>query len=370
MHRPGTAAEAAAAVAELAARGSAIRPEGAGTRAGWGGADPPGVAPVSTLGLDRVVAHNAGDFTAVLEAGVRLADAQRAFAGAGQWLALDPPDDRGTVGGLVATADSGPARHRYGGVRDLVIGITVALADGTLARSGGTVIKNVAGYDLGKLFTGSYGTLGLVTEVAVRLHPLPARTATVVGETDDPARLGALVLALARRPLEATSLDAAWRAGAGRVLLRFGGVTAAARAREAAALFAGVRVTQVPDDEPLWAAQRAGQRNPDGAVVKVSARPTDLPAVVAAADAVGAAMVSRAALGVCWLSLDGDDLEQRVAKLRAAVAPRPCAVLDGGHRVGDPWPEPSAGALALMRRVKERFDPTGAFRPGAYVGGI
>jgi glycolate oxidase FAD binding subunit len=126
----------------------------------------------------------------------------------------------------------------------------------------------------------------------------------------------------------------------------------------------------VPDDAALWAAQRAGQRNPDGAVVKVSARPTDLTAVVAAADAVGATVVSRAALGLSWLSLDGDDLAGRVATLRAALAPWPCAVLDGGARVDDPWPEPSAGALALMRRVKARFDPTGAFRPGVYVGGI
>ena len=161
---------------------------------------------LSTAGLNRILEHNPGDFTAVLEAGVPLAEAQDGFAGAGQWLALDPPDG-GTIGGLVATADSGPARHRYGGVRDLVIGITVVLSDGTVARAGGKVIKNVAGYDLAKLFAGSYGTLGLITEVAVRLHPLPPRTATLVGATDDPDRLAAAALALARRPLEATCLD-------------------------------------------------------------------------------------------------------------------------------------------------------------------
>ena len=211
MEEPRTAADAAALLRRLAGEGRSIRPTGAGSRAGWGGADAPDTVAVPTAGLDRIVAHNPGDFTAVLEAGVPLADAQRRLAAAGQWLALDPPDLGGTIGGLVATADSGPARHRYGGVRDLVIGITVALSDGTVAHSGGTVIKNVAGYDLGKLFTGSYGTLGLVTEVAVRLHPLPARTATVVGATGDAGRLAALALTLARRPLEAMSLDAAWR---------------------------------------------------------------------------------------------------------------------------------------------------------------
>ena len=133
---------------------------------------------LETSGLDQIVEHNVGDFTAVLQAGVRLADAQAAFAAEGQMLALDPPlgaDDGATIGGMVATADSGPLRHRYGGVRDLVVGMTVVLSDGTIAKSGGKVIKNVAGYDLAKLFAGSYGTLGLIASVSVRLHPLPDR---------------------------------------------------------------------------------------------------------------------------------------------------------------------------------------------------
>ena len=106
-------------------------------------------------------------------------------------LALDPPlgdERRATIGGVMATADSGPLRHRYGGIRDLVVGVTVALSDGTLAKSGGKVIKNVAGYDLAKLFAGSYGTLGLIVRVAVRLHPLPPRTATAIGGERRPGR--------------------------------------------------------------------------------------------------------------------------------------------------------------------------------------
>ena len=147
---------------------------------------------ICTRGLDRVLEHNAGDFTAVLQAGVPLAVAQEAFAEAGQMLALDPPlspwgaagddaaieaaDAGATIGGIVATNDSGPLRHKYGGVRDLVVGVTVVLSDGTIARAGGKVIKNVAGYDIGKLFAGAFGTLGLIAEVTVRLHPRPART--------------------------------------------------------------------------------------------------------------------------------------------------------------------------------------------------
>src|SRR6185312_9164621 len=113
---------------------------------------------------------------------VALADVQRTVATAGQWLALDPPEPGATVGGVVATAASGPRRLRYGSPRDLLIGITIVLANGTVARSGGKVVKNVAGYDLGKLFAGSAGTLGLITEVTFRLHPLPAARAFVAAE--------------------------------------------------------------------------------------------------------------------------------------------------------------------------------------------
>src|SRR5215217_6871369 len=130
---------------------------------------PEGAVDLETASLDAIAEHNVGDFTAVVGAGVRLADAQAAFAAENQMLALDPPlgaADGATVGGMIATADSGPLRHRYGGVRDLVVGMTVILSDGTVAKSGGKVIKNVAGYDLAKLFTGSYGTLGLIATVA------------------------------------------------------------------------------------------------------------------------------------------------------------------------------------------------------------
>src|SRR4051794_36966011 len=201
--------------------GEVVRPVGGGTKLGWGTPAPEGAVDLETSDLDAIVEHNVGDFTAVLQAGVRLADAQAAFAAEHQMLALDPPlgaasageagrggDDNGaTIGGMVATVDSGPMRHRYGGVRDLVVGMTVVLSDGTIAKSGGKVIKNVAGYDLAKLFAGSYGTLGLIASVSVRLHPLPNRSATAVGSSDDPARLAAASRELAAHPLEADCLD-------------------------------------------------------------------------------------------------------------------------------------------------------------------
>src|SRR3954468_12375642 len=223
---PGSPEEAAGLLRALGEAGKPLRPRGGGTQLEWGGLGEPTVVDVETTGMARILEHNVGDLTAVLEAGVPLAEAQATFAEDDQMLALDPPlgeGDAATVGGMVATADSGPLRHRYGGVRDLVVGISVALSDGTLAKAGGKVIKNVAGYDLGKLFAGSYGTLGLIVSVTVRLHPYPTTTATVTGTTDDPDKLGAAARALAALPLEADCLDVRWEAGAGAVLVRFGG---------------------------------------------------------------------------------------------------------------------------------------------------
>ncbi len=361
MLEPSTVDEAASL---LKAVDGPVHPTGAGSHG-----IPVLGEPLSTRRLNRVLEHNPGDFTAVLEAGVPLAEAQAKFAEAGQWLALDPPGGEigaGTIGGLVATADSGPARHRYGGVRDLVIGITVVLSDGTVARAGGKVIKNVAGYDLAKLFAGSYGTLGLIAEVAVRLHPLPLRTATLTGASADPARLAAAVRKLSAKPLEAQSLDVAWTGHGGQVLVRFGGHTAAERAEAARPLLDGLDdITVVTDDDAIWAAQRESQRNPDGVTLKVSGRPTDLEKVLAH----GTRVVARAALGLSWVG--GPAEAEWVAGVRAALAPRACSIVDGVAPAGvDPWPAPDPGALEVMRRVKARFDPARVFRPGTFVGGI
>ena len=319
-----------------------------------------------TSGLNRILEHNEGDFTAILEAGVPLVEAQAAFAAAGQMLALDPPLGMGgeaTIGGVIATNDSGPLRHRYGGVRDLVVGMTVVLSDGTIAKSGGKVIKNVAGYDLAKLFAGSFGTLGLIARVALRLHPAPDHTATMTASGDDPAALAGAATRLAALPLEADSLDVSWRDGSGRLDVRFGGATARERA-EAAREHAGLDTELDEDDAERWAELRDRQRGE--IVVKVSGRPTDLTTLIGALPA-GGSLVSRAALGLSWVSLPGPE---HVAPLRAAMAPRACTVLDGADRVDDPWPAVDPGALAVMRRVKQRFDPAGAFRPGTFVGGL
>jgi glycolate oxidase FAD binding subunit len=371
--RPATVAELAATLREQSAEGRSVRPRGGGTKLGWGVAADDGAVEIDTTELSRIVEHNTGDFTAVVEAGARLGDVQAAFAEQGQMLALDPPlgaGDAATIGGVVATADSGPLRHRYGAPRDLVLGMTFVLSDGTVASSGGKVIKNVAGYDIGKLLTGSFGTLAVIASVAVRLHPLPAQQCTAVATTDEPERLAAAALALAAEPLEATCFDIGWEDGAGRLLMRFAGVAALERARSAAAQLEALGLADaqaVAADSGLWERQRSLQRRPEGTIVKVAARLTGLAAALRAARDFEGSLVARAGLGVTWVGLpEGAD----VAGLRAALAPAPTTVLDGADRAADPWPPLAPAVNRLMRSVKTRFDPTGTLRPGVFAGGI
>jgi glycolate oxidase FAD binding subunit len=402
--QPSSYDDAAELLRAAAAEGRPVRFHGSGTKLGWGRAIPEPDLEICTSGLGRVLEHNAGDFTAVLQAGVPLAVAQDAFAAEGQMLALDPPlspwggagddaaieatDAGATIGGIVATNDSGPLRHKYGGVRDLVVGVTVVLSDGTIARAGGKVIKNVAGYDIGKLFAGAFGTLGLIAEVTVRLHPRSARTATVVARSSDIDALAAAATTLNAAPLEADCLDLWWDASsaAGAALVRFGSADPGPRAEEAVALLrkaGGLEIDVETDDEACWEAQRAAQRG--DVVVKVSALPAALAAALAATQELGGTLVARAGLGLAWIQLPsaapgaGETATRGAAgvvaaveELRRRLAPAPCVLLDAPAEVRaalDPWGG-ETGPVGLMAKVKERFDPAGICAPGLFVGGI
>ena len=321
---------------------------------------PPDALELSTAGLDAIVEHNAGDLTAVLEAGVPLADAQATFAKAGQMLALDPPDGGATVGGVVASGDTGPLRARYGGPRDLVVGMRVALSDGTLAKSGGKVIKNVAGYDIAKLFTGSFGTLGAIVEVSVRLHPLAPddrhRARRGDADPDELARgAAALGAVAARAPRARRPLGGA---AAARVLARFAGRRAAPAGRGGRALLrrrGPRRPRSSTTTSSLWDEQRAGQRGP--LVVKVSSLPTRLPDAAPRRPTSSArrwwAAPRSASPGCGSRSRRPAAVERLRRDFIAAVLDRP-ADLDV-----DPSGAIDPATRALMQRVKERFDPAG-----------
>jgi glycolate oxidase FAD binding subunit len=377
---PTTFKAAAAALSDAAAAGRVVRVRGGGTKRSWGlVGDPPAVTILST-GLDHTVEHNVGDLTAMFEAGVPLARAQAELAASGQMIAIDPPlgaaggEPRATVGGVFATGDCGPLAHRYGTPRDQVLGITVALSDGTVARAGGRVIKNVAGYDLARLFTGSFGTLGMILALNVRLHALPLGTATALGAAADPAVLARAATALTRAPLELEALDVAWRGGRGGLLAQVAGVETTRRSETIARAMreAGLEHVDVTaEDAPLWARQRSGQRSEQRAIVRVSARPSSLEAVLRLADSAGATLVGRAGLGVSYLELEA----AAIGSLRAGLpGGAHGVVLDhpagAEHRTVDVWDAAESPEVVLMRAVKARFDPAAVCNRGVFIGGI
>jgi glycolate oxidase FAD binding subunit len=211
---PASTAEAATLLTAASELGLAVVARGSGSRQHWG--SPPARCDlvVDTRRLDRVIEHAAGDLVVQVQAGVALDDLAAVLASAGQQLALDPAppaaNGPGTVGGVLATNSAGPLRFRFGAPRDLLIGITVVRPDGVVARSGGKVVKNVAGYDLGKLFAGSYGTLGLITEATFRLHPLPPQSSWSTFERPDPESAAEAVHVIAASPLWPSAVELDW----------------------------------------------------------------------------------------------------------------------------------------------------------------
>jgi glycolate oxidase FAD binding subunit len=396
--RPGSVAEAGQVLAAAAADGLAVAFVGGGSKLGLG--NPPERVDllVSTERLDQVLEHAAGDLVVRVQGGARLADLQAALAPAGQWLALDPPEPRATVGGVVAANASGPRRLRYGTVRDLIIGITVVLADGTVARAGGKVVKNVAGYDLAKLFCGSLGTLGLVAEATFRLHPLPAAAAVVTLEVDSPQRVGAAVGPLLRSALEPSAVELAWPDWQlpGRLTVVFEGIRPGVEAQAAACaeLLGRVGTAAVAgSDETDAALDTLGVRPFEKADVgvKVTCPPADLAAVLEDLRAGPSPWLgpvhAHAGTGVLWVASDFGEGEleasggRMVPALAGAVtaARERLAALGGSlvlvkappelKRAVDAW-GPAGDAVGLMRRVKERFDPDRRLSPGRFVGGI
>jgi len=374
---PTSVEEAAGELAQASRAGETIRIVGAGTKASWGTQGGTFDRELQTGGLNRLVEHNAGDLTAVLESGLPLARAQATFAAAGQMLALDPwlgPQDEATIGGVLATADSGPLRHRYGAPRDLVLGMTVALPDGAVARSGSKVIKNVAGYDLAKLFCGAFGTLGLIASVSVRLHPLPLATATAIGTTRDPDVLAEAARSLAAAPLELERLDFSWKPKIGMLLAPCGGAKATDRARRAQAMMAehGLDHTDVvTEDEDTWADQRMRQRSAERAIVRAAARPSRLAGVFRASTASGASAVGRASLGHCFIHVEAEAVPRLVNALPKGTVWTLADAPDCTPSSVSVWGTgPPQGAASLMTRIKLRFDPTGTCNRGLFVDGI
>jgi glycolate oxidase FAD binding subunit len=389
---PASTAEASALLRAAAGLNLSVVPRGTGSRLGWAPRPRSCDLIVETRKLDQVIEYAPGDLVVTVQPGVRLDDLQGTLAAEGQRLSLDPPGG-GSIGGILATGVTGPLRFRFGAPRDLLIGITVVLADGTVAKAGGKVVKNVAGYDLGKLFAGSYGTLGLIVQATFRLHPAPDAAAIVTVIRQDAESAADVAQTMAGSPLAPSAVELDWPAAAApitvAVLLEGDANSVAERTERMAGLLGGGIAESRPDQ-----AKRSDRTlgSPAGTRLRIAFWPGQLAAVLTAIrtasgehgldpainGSIGGVLdvsltqdSSAAAVpgfvGAVRAGLDG--LSKAVPGMPPSVAS--VVVLDAQDPVRDGvdmWgPVPS---LALMHAVKDQFDPEHRMAPGRFAGGI
>ena len=382
--------EEAVAVLEEKARGSAsVGFVGGGTSLGLGRPPRRLDAVIRTERLTRIVEHAPSDQIIAVEAGLTLADLQRAVAVHGQRLALDPPlPERRTIGGLVATNAFGARRTRYGSLRDLIIGVSLVRADGALAKGGGKVVKNVAGFDLPKMMVGSLGTLGLVATATFRLHPLPESDVTLIARARTARGVRELVTAMRGAQLEPAAV-AALSAEKGLELgIRFEGFEEGVKEQVDRTLALVAKNAAECDalDEAAAAAfwsRHDAARTAGPLRAKVAMLPSAfeeffervLPTLRAAVSE--AAFAIYPTLGISFFSgVPSDDVAAAaaIASVRAFLAPTGGSLVleeapDSVRAHTDPW-GPAPAAFALMRELKDRLDPEGRLNPGRFVGGL
>ncbi len=383
---PGSEQELAKVLKLANAAGLAVIPRGGGTKLQWGNRPAHADVILSTARLHRVIEHAWADLTVSVEAGCTVGKLQETLVKHGQRLALDALwPERATVGGVLSTNDSGALRLRFDSLRDLVIGLTLALADGTVASSGGRVVKNVAGYDLPKLATGAFGTLGVITRVFFRLHPLPKETRTISCVTTDVWEAERLVLAIQNSKLAHSALQICCGTEMqSRVDVLFEGTEAGllAQVEQVKAITGSATISDGGGD--VWNARQeicsAGKkRETEFAAAKFASLPSQMAETIETIARLSAAelrwKVVAQATGIGWMRLEGEPqaIESAQREFRAGlergggslvIAHRPAgmAELDAWGNAGD--------ALSLMSAVKWQFDPQGTLNAGRFVGGI
>lgn len=362
----------------------AVAPRGGGTKRDWG--NPPKTAQLilSTVRLNRIVEHAWADLTVTVEAGCTLQSLQETLAQHGQRLAVDGLwPERATVGGVLSTNDSGSLRLRFGALRDLIIGVTIALPDGTLASSGGKVVKNVAGYDLPKLVTGAYGTLGIITRAVFRLHPLPRAAKTFSFNAENFGALQQHILAIQDSQLAHTSLQVQSSADSlpsGDILFEATDAGLAAQESQLRKLLDSARVEQSSGN--LWNARQELWNAPTKTTLlaKIGLLPTDFAKLLGLLQSLCESRkinwrIVLQATGIGMLRLEGEaaqlsaaveqfriELQSRGGSLVLLRRPPDLHSMDAWGNAGD--------GVSLMRAVKHQLDPKNTLNPGRFVGGI
>ncbi len=348
----------------------------------WGGIVEGAQSIVSTQKLDRLIAHAVGDLTITVEAGMKFAKLQEILATAGQFLPLDPAyPNRSTIGGIIATADTGSLRHRYGGVRDLLLGISFVRADGKVAKAGGRVVKNVAGYDMMKLFTGSYGTLGILTEVTLRVYPLPANSGTVIltGAIEGLRNAAKILLASTLTPIAVDILSTAFSqhleiSNTPSLVVKFATIPASIteQSEQLLAIGKGLGLKggtwQGTQEQQLWSGIQTGIWGSTPIGCKLGVRSTAAVDMIELLDRLTdntskAAIHLNTGIGACTLS-DSNNIKPLRSHCESAggflsVLQAP---IDVKQQI-DIWGY-RGNAVPLMREIKQQFDPAGILNPG------
>jgi glycolate oxidase FAD binding subunit len=379
---PGTEEEVGAVLQAAARHGLAVVVRGGGSKLAWGAPPRRFEVVLSTARLSGVVEHEPGDLVCVVRAGTPLASLRTALAAHRQRLALDPAHGvSATIGGIVAAGAHGPLRTRFGTARDLVLGARFVTGDGVVGHSGGKVVKNVAGYDVAKLLIGSLGTLAVVTEVALRLHPEPHARCTVAVQDLGPEQVDAVWRALLRSGVEPAAVVALSPGGA--MLVRVEGTEHGAAAQAATLLEAARAVAPRARELDAGEADRAWgyaetcvwAGDPVDPVANVAVPRTELAALLQRLAGVTHVAVALPSHGVADVRLPAATAPADVASLRSWVQHR------GGNVVlrratpalaGVVWPQVGEDdvALDLMRSLKRSLDPQGTLAPGRFLGGI
>lgn len=407
--RPTSPQEISEVMAVAAQHGLSVSPLGGRTRTGLGNVPDSIDLAIDMTGVDQVLAHNAADLTATVEAGIRVSRLQEVLAEHGQFLAIDPPlPDRATIGGILAVGWSGPLTWQNWSPRDIGIGMRTVMADGTITKTGGQVVKNVSGYDMTRMHIGALGTLGIIAEVSFKLTPLPARQATVMATFD--SGVSCLDAALevygsSLVPLAISTLHGQQRIAAGHgtgegrpsLMVRVGGRARSVRRQTDDVVsickrFGAVHSAVIDGDDAAMMWRRIGDlgwadETAPVAGIRASVLPSDIPRIIQSMhdieDSSGlawraATQTAQGVIDIHWIGVDGKPPSEHV---RAAISNTVKAVQRAGgtavvthaptpiKETLDVWGEPTS-AIDTMRNLKRQYDPDRLLNPGRFMGGI